>query len=104
MSTADLTEPLSGHRFNLSILDMHRAMREYRNQLPSNDENARLLGKFFNFRERREAMSILRDAVDEEMMNEGVFAGSFQDFFQWLLDHQEQIMAFVKMIMALFGV
>ena len=61
-------------------------------------ENARLLGRIFGNNDLRDAVAY---AVDRQFGHNDV--GDVQSFFQWILDHQEEIIAFIKMLMELFN-
>lgn len=64
---------------------------------------------------RAEARELINDAADDETLHKMAAkaglkfkamptGGRLTDFIQWLVDHQEQILALIKIIMALFGV
>ncbi len=92
--------------FRLNLIDFHRGIRDFREELPQVGEGRRLMGRLFGLRlrDRSEAMSLLRDQIEESADNDGVRFGSFQEFFQWIIEHQEEILKFVMAIIAMFSV
>lgn len=92
-----------------TLTDGHRLLYE--------NARARAVGQLARKKgiSRAEAKELIDDAAPDETLHnlaakaglkfKGLpAAGGFQGFIQWLLDHQDQILALVKIIMALFGV
>lgn len=67
----------------------------------------RMWGNYAKLLRHKGAMAELMKRVDAHAMAHatvnGVTFGTIQDFFQWILDHQEEIIALIKAVMLLFG-
>ncbi len=81
-------------------MELHNALRRI-----ARDEDVEQLDKdaAAKILAHDEALAILEMRVDRSATKAGMSAGPIQNFLQWLIDNEAQVIAFVKAILKMFG-
>jgi hypothetical protein len=84
-------------------LVLKAALRKKLRSLPFNSEEAKAIRTVLADQDHLDAVLEFTHAELRPLGNDGSFLDSFREFFEFLIENQDEIVSFIKILIALFS-